>query len=318
VTNQYFTPGSYAAGATADYKNAHVTGMVAWYGANAGGRAQSVGQKVPTSIGLYDISGNVWEWCYEDSGQEHIMRGGSWRDGSSYLQIGSLGDFPRPDPVTPNPDDPSDPNYHGIDLTDLTPIPGVTPTPVHSTLPSTLPDSQRYRTPRRQWLLDTYGYDPADPSDPSLPSDPPGISHYDPMLDPNLSDINTLKAYLTSLGISVTDSTTMNDALLKYFNYWGSIGGYGGFNPTDSNNFHYTSSTTPPPKPPSPNFPYYDPRLAPLYPYNKDYATRYDFRFDPRNPQYDTNPDFIEAREGYDDDTGRKGNTIGFRIVRNQ
>ncbi|MDR2305142.1 MAG: SUMF1/EgtB/PvdO family nonheme iron enzyme [Treponema sp.] len=281
VTNQYFTPGSYAAGATAEYKNAHVTGMVAWYGANAGGRAQSVGQKVPTSIGLYDISGNVWEWCYEDSGQEHLMRGGSWRDGSSYLQIGSLGDFPRPDPVTPNPADSGDPNYHSMDLTN--------------------PDVLAL-------VISTYKYDPTNPA---------VIREYDPMLDPNLSDITTLTVYLAPLGYTPVGSTArerMDDALLKYFTYWGDPlrGNYLPFCPTDDTNPPYTSSTEPPPA-----TPYFDPRLDPLYPYNKDYATRYDPRFDPRNPHYN-DQDLIDARAGYDEDTGRKGDTIGFRIIRNR
>jgi formylglycine-generating enzyme required for sulfatase activity len=72
-------------------------GDYAWFDKNSGGHPQLVGQKRPNSWGLYDICGNVWEWCNDfykvdyyqespandprgpDSGETKVVRGGAWR-----------------------------------------------------------------------------------------------------------------------------------------------------------------------------------------------------------------------------------------------
>ena len=56
-----------------------VLGRIAWYQANSGGQTHDVAQKEPNSWGLFDMLGNVWEWCEERCGEPvRIFRGGSW------------------------------------------------------------------------------------------------------------------------------------------------------------------------------------------------------------------------------------------------
>jgi formylglycine-generating enzyme required for sulfatase activity len=69
---------------------------VAWYSANSGKSTHPVGTKAPNGLGIYDMSGNVWQWCEdvyaEDAYTKHqrnnpvftvggpyrVLRGGSW------------------------------------------------------------------------------------------------------------------------------------------------------------------------------------------------------------------------------------------------
>ncbi|WP_326553543.1 formylglycine-generating enzyme family protein [Micromonospora sp. NBC_01813] len=58
---------------------------IAWYRGNSAGRSHAVGGKRPNPWGLFDMLGNVWDWCWdiydaEVYGSYRVLRGGGWAD----------------------------------------------------------------------------------------------------------------------------------------------------------------------------------------------------------------------------------------------
>ena len=78
-------------------------GEYAWYYENSDGKTHPVGQKKPNDWGLYDMSGNIWEWC-EDGWYENYQNaptdGTAWNENHSatssrVLRGGSWFNIPR-------------------------------------------------------------------------------------------------------------------------------------------------------------------------------------------------------------------------------
>ena len=76
------------------YSGSDNIGSVAWYEDNSGSKTHTVGNKSPNELGLYDMSGNVWEYCqdrYYDSQfprlKDYVYRGGCWGSVSDCCRV---------------------------------------------------------------------------------------------------------------------------------------------------------------------------------------------------------------------------------------
>jgi formylglycine-generating enzyme required for sulfatase activity len=76
----YESEWEHAARASTNYEYAGSDNIaeVAWYEDNSNNKTHFVGQKKPNKWGLFDMTGNVWEWCQDLEGSFRVLRGGSW------------------------------------------------------------------------------------------------------------------------------------------------------------------------------------------------------------------------------------------------
>ena len=86
-----------------EYSGSNDIDDVAWYWGNSDGNINPVGTKQPNELGIYDMSGNVWEMCYDwfdsysssakndpkgpDTGSSRVLRGGSYEIHASRCRV---------------------------------------------------------------------------------------------------------------------------------------------------------------------------------------------------------------------------------------
>jgi formylglycine-generating enzyme required for sulfatase activity len=85
------------------YSGSNNIDEVAWYDGNSGDKTNEVGTKSPNELGIYDMSGNVWEWVSDrygkytseaktnptgpSSGSYRVIRGGGWGNGARVCRV---------------------------------------------------------------------------------------------------------------------------------------------------------------------------------------------------------------------------------------
>ena len=91
------------------YSGSNNIGEVAWYNDNSDSKTYTVGTKKGNELGIYDMSGNVWEWCSDfysnyssaavknptgaERGASRVLRGGSWLNTAQGCRVSNRGSY---------------------------------------------------------------------------------------------------------------------------------------------------------------------------------------------------------------------------------
>lgn len=90
------------------FSGGHILEQIGWYNENSGNTSHEVGKKSPNELGLYDMSGNIWEWVQDwkgdfteddqinptgsETGIERVCRGGGWNREIDRARVSYRGD----------------------------------------------------------------------------------------------------------------------------------------------------------------------------------------------------------------------------------
>jgi len=81
------------------YSGSNDLNAVGWYSDNSSGASHEVGTKAANELGIFDMTGNVWEWCWDLYSSDFVyrrLRGGSWDDDASSATVSFRGYIGNP------------------------------------------------------------------------------------------------------------------------------------------------------------------------------------------------------------------------------